>query len=1121
MKAGRKIFITVFIAILLACAALSLYASGVFSDYFSSPRNFTIEYMADGSLVGTTNYNVESDSVNEPSVPTKSGYEGKWEEYSLTAGGDLTVNAVYEPINYALTFVGPSGQVANYVYNIEGVTTLRQEPTVPKYMDMKGEWEEYVLEGSVGDKVVSALYTSKDATDGLEYSYKPLKDGYYVTGYNGSDANVVIPECYKNKKVLGISAQAFVNNYTVLSVTLPSTLTSIAERSFVDCKKLVAVYNNSSVPNQSIKDGITGLGSAFNIVQGTVVNDSAIVTQGNFYFSMRDGVNYLIGYCGTKYERDVVLPQSFDGEEYQVYDYAFYENDDILSITVPTYAKLTKIGKKAFANCDKLTNVNLGNVPEIDASALHKTPAVNEISVSSYNANYTVAEGKLVDTLNGVILKATKTASLPLRQTGAFANVTGIEDYAFMNNEMSELILPYFYNQIGFGAFEGCNEVLEVIVDNAEFLRNYLGYYFGAETYSESSKYLPKTLTKVTVGDQKLGDNVDELNIQIADYALYNCENLTEVIFGNDVVAVGMKAFGGCNNLKYLTLSVEGGGTDASYSYYFENNANKIVDLTLTDKVAHVANNALSEFRSLKTISLPFIGNSISDISSKFNCLFGYSASKNGGIPTLLEVVEIRGGTTINADAFANCESIKDITISSQVESVGARAFQGCTSLISFPTNFHNVKTINQLAFNGCTSLKGNLKYEVELVGENAFLGSGLTVTTSEMGTYYGLENADGEVNPYYLLTNIDEKAKEFTINSETQVVADKVVANCTKLYRLTLTDGVKYIAQNAFTGNGEPINIYEVYDLNSSIVVNKGYTNNGYLGYHAYKIHTSSSSPSIVYEDKAGLIFVDNSSELILVKYIGTDTELNVVSPLNGRTYSIASSVFTSKNITKISMSDVDAIGTRCFAGCTKLQEVTIGGTLTVLSESLFQSCTKLESINLENADGIQTISRYAFSTCSSLTQIKMPNSLTSINSYAFSNCKGLTEVYIKSPVVVQSNAFSNCKNLIILCQASTSQTIASQNSVGYILYGVESESICKYVFETNGGSVIESKTQWYLNLNDADNENVTAIPTPTKAGYRFEGWYLDKECLTNPISQSYFYAVGEVTLYAKWAEN
>ena len=65
---------------------------------------YTVIFVADNETVAERRYTVEDNTFAVPSVPNKVGYTGVWETYSLKTG-DMTVNAVYTPIEYTVTFV--------------------------------------------------------------------------------------------------------------------------------------------------------------------------------------------------------------------------------------------------------------------------------------------------------------------------------------------------------------------------------------------------------------------------------------------------------------------------------------------------------------------------------------------------------------------------------------------------------------------------------------------------------------------------------------------------------------------------------------------------------------------------------------------------------------------------------------------------------------------------------------------------------------------------------------------------------------------------------------------------------------------------------------------------------
>ena len=125
------------------------------------PAEYTaIEYTAtfvdeNGETVEEVPYTVETESIDEPAVPEKQGYTGEWEDYAFTPGG-ITVKPEYTAIEYAATFVNEKGETVEEVkFTVE--TEKLDEPAVPEKTNYTGEWEEYELGAS--DITIKPVYT--------------------------------------------------------------------------------------------------------------------------------------------------------------------------------------------------------------------------------------------------------------------------------------------------------------------------------------------------------------------------------------------------------------------------------------------------------------------------------------------------------------------------------------------------------------------------------------------------------------------------------------------------------------------------------------------------------------------------------------------------------------------------------------------------------------------------------------------------------------------------------------------------------------------------------------------------------------------------------------------------
>ncbi|MBQ8269873.1 MAG: leucine-rich repeat protein [Bacteroidaceae bacterium] len=101
-------------------------------------------------------------------------------------------------------------------------------------------------------------------------------------------------------------------------------------------------------------------------------------------------------------------------------------------------------------------------------------------------------------------------------------------------------------------------------------------------------------------------------------------------------------------------------------------------------------------------------------------------------------------------------------------------------------------------------------------------------------------------------------------------------------------------------------------------------------------------------------------------------------------------------------------------FTGNTTLTSVTIGDSVTSISNYAFSSCSSLTG-ELVIPNSVTSIGQDAFSSCRNLTSVTIPNSVTSIGESAFYNCSGLKNLYIGSSTIesIGESAFAGCSKL------------------------------------------------------------------------------------------------------------
>ena len=94
----------------------------------------------------------------------------------------------------------------------------------------------------VGSFLTACKEPEPEPSGTASLTYKIQKDGtLFVRSITDDTENVVIPEKKDGKLVTGICDRAFANNYTIKTVSLPSSVKKIGEEAFVNCQFLTTI----------------------------------------------------------------------------------------------------------------------------------------------------------------------------------------------------------------------------------------------------------------------------------------------------------------------------------------------------------------------------------------------------------------------------------------------------------------------------------------------------------------------------------------------------------------------------------------------------------------------------------------------------------------------------------------------------------------------------------------------------------------------------------------------------------------------------------------------------------------------------------------------------------------
>ena len=651
-------------------------------------------------------------------------------------------------------------------------------------------------------------------TEGLVF--EDIGGSYSVTGYEGTDAEVVIPETYEDLPVTVIAERAFADQSTVTSVTIPNSVTSIGDYAFYNCDSLTSV----TIPNS-----VTSIGSHTFWYCDSLTS----VTIGNGVTSI--GL-YAFSDCTSL--ASITIPDSVTS----IGSSAFWNCTSLTSITIP--ASVTSIGLYAFNGCSKLIEV-------YDKSSLGITAGSSDHGAVASHAKHVYTEeggSWLSDTEDGfrffydgetgyLVAYLGNEAKPILPDSFTAYDGTKVTSYQIYNhafygrNDLTSVTIPDSVTSIESYAFSDCKA--EIIWGGTPTITEIGDYAFAY--YDGTSITIPDSVTSI---------GWDAFN---------GCYKLIEVYNKSDLdITAGSSDHGEVASHAKHVYTEEGGSwlsnTEDGFCFFYDGETGYLVayygdetELTLPDSFTaydetevtsyQIYDYAFYERNDLTSVAIP---DSVTSIES----------NAFSDCTSLTSVTIGNGVTSIGYRAFYNCDSLTSITIPDSVTSLGIYAFNGCTSLTSV-TIPDSVTSIGSSAFSGCD----NLQYNV--YGNALYLGN--------------------DENPYVVL--IEAKDKSITsvdINASTKVIYQSAFSGCTSLTSVTIGNGVTSIGENAFWNC----------DSLASVTIGNSVTS---IGNYAFYNCTSLTSVTIGNSvTSIGNYAFQNCTSLTSVTFEGTMAEWNAV---------------------------------------------------------------------------------------------------------------------------------------------------------------------------------------------------------------------------------------------------
>ena len=518
--------------------------------------------------------------------------------------------------------------------------------------------------------------------------YKNFKKGEIAEGVIAIGDNVFsgctgLTEVIIPNSVTSIGASAFYNCSGLAEITIPSSVTSIGSSAFYNCTGLKEVINKSEL---NIIKGSTANG--YVAYYADVYNGGKTVI-GDFIFSDRDKT--LKKYTGNG--GDVTLPENFKGGNYTIWANAFSNCTGLASVTIPS--SVTSVGNSAFSGCTGLTSVTIPNsVTSIEGSVFSGCTGLTEViipnSVTSIGAS-------------------------------AFSGCSGF----------AEITIPSSVTSIESSAFYGCTSLKEVInkselnIVKGSTGNGYVAYYadivynggrtvIGDFIFSDQDNALVKYTGNG--GDITLPENFKGGNYYIGADAFSGNSTLTSITIPNSVTNIEDYAFSGCSGLLNINVAEDNENYTSIDGVLYSKDGTSLIwfpqgrsgSFVIPTIVTTINSNALSAASGISSItfsknikSIPSISGctSLKDVVWDVEDMPDFTSSP---FPDCVQTFTTGANVKrIPANICYRKPSLNSVTITNNVENIGARAFSNCANLpnIDLAVDNQNYMSLNNAIY--------------------------------------------------------------------------------------------------------------------------------------------------------------------------------------------------------------------------------------------------------------------------------------------------------------------------------------------------------------------------------------------------------------------------------------
>jgi hypothetical protein len=925
-------------------------------------------------------------------------------------------------------------------------------------------------------------------------------------------SSIVLPEY-----ITQIADTLFSTCSSLTSIIIPSSISDIYANVFYNCTNLTSIIFNGNKPNYQ-HDSFSGLSSnavfyyysntdgwdGMTSLQGyqlVVLNVDEYISTGLIYDDDRTTV---IGFKGI--QPKLLIPDEVTSIAIintnttvthimigtGVTSIYYIGSLTLLQDIVINGNTLTTIGGSTFSNLSSLTSINLpSSLITIGSAAFNNCTSLSSINLPS---------------------------SLITIGSAAFNNCTSL----------SSINLPSSLSSIGTNIFEVCTSLTTVTVDesntNFKTIGNALCSYDGSVLYSyydyvSTSYIVPDSVT--TINDLAFRFNTTIQSITMNNVVIFNngafqnCTSLSSITLSNtlttiasqalqnlaitsivmpaSVTTIGGYAIAFCSNL--TTITFEGNKPTIDSTAFYQDASGGVI-------YYYSGSSGWDGMTSLQGYELVELYSDYSSDGLVYNNNDTYMVSDFSG--TQAKIIIPNSVTSLGSFAFANNDTITEIIMFDNVNTISNQCFSECKNLVNvklsntisyilsdlfFNTSIQHiiipasVYYIANYAFTNCKKIKTMLfeGNKPTLQSYYAFL-----YTNPDMVVYYyadktGWDNTTtfldyftaialydvGYSSEGLLYDEYDSSIVTGFTGSQTKVlIPDNITKINDWVFQSAKITHVKIGNQVTSIGNGA----FDLTLLLQEVIIDGESLTT--IGDYAFwdsaltTINIPSSVSSIGYAIFNGCnniirLTIDDANthfktdDKTILSYDGSiiytyyDNLLSYTIPNSVTT--IFQEAFAITLLKSIDLNNVSVIGDYAFYLCTSLTSIITGSALSTIGIEAFYNCISLTTINLPSS--LTTIGKAAFYNCTSLTSINLPSSLSSIGTNIFLRCTGLTTVTVDA----ENTNFKTIGNALFSYDGTIIYSYYDYVSISYTLPDSVTE-IVQEVFTFN--TIIQSIT-------------------------------------------------------------